>query len=149
MFRILAPITRLIIGGAQETVMLTADYHANLPEFVGKYEIDVVSGPQTGPEGSLIEEVRRRGTKLMIMSELVREVSPVNDLKAVWKLRQLMIDGKYDIVHTHSSKAGVLGRIAAKWAGVPLVIHTVHGWSYHEHMSASKKSFYVALEKVG
>jgi glycosyltransferase involved in cell wall biosynthesis len=149
MLKVLHPITRLIIGGAQENTMLTADYHTHLPEFAGKYQVDIVSGPQTGPEGSLIEEVRQRGTNLAIMPELRREVSPTNDLKAVWKLRQMMIDGKYDIVHTHSSKAGVLGRVAAKWAGVPLVIHTVHGWSFHEHMSDRKKNFYVALEKVG
>lgn len=149
MLKILHPITRLIIGGAQENTMLTADYHSHLPEFAGKYEVDVVSGPQTGPEGSLIEEVRQRGIKLTIMPELRREVSPANDLKAVWKLRQMMIDGKYDIVHTHSSKAGVLGRVAARWAGVPLSVHTVHGWSFHEHMSPSKKNFYVALEKIG
>ena len=149
MLKVLHPITRLIIGGAQENTMLTADYHVNLAEFAGKYEVDIVSGPQTGPEGSLIDEVRQRGTKLMIMPEMVREVSPMNDLKAVWKLRQMMIDGRYDIVHTHSSKAGVLGRVAAKWAGVPFVVHTVHGWSYHDHMSPRKKNFYVALEKVG
>lgn len=149
MLKVLHPITRLIIGGAQENTMLTADYHSRLPEYAGKYQVDVVSGPQTGPEGSLIEEVRQRGTKLTIMPELRREVSPANDLKAVWKLRQMMIDQKYDIVHTHSSKAGVIGRLAAKWADVPLVVHTVHGWSYHEHMSARKTNFYVALEKVG
>ncbi|MFK7803980.1 MAG: glycosyltransferase family 4 protein [Anaerolineae bacterium] len=149
MLRVLHPITRLIIGGAQENTMLTADYHTHLPEFSGKYQVDVVSGPQTGPEGSLIDEVRQRGTNLTIMPEMRREVSPANDLKAVWKLRQMMIEGKYDIVHTHSSKAGVIGRLAAKWAGVPLVVHTVHGWSYHEHMSPGKKNFYVALEKIG
>lgn len=149
MLKVLHPITRLIIGGAQENTMLTADYHSHLPEFEGKYQVDVVCGPQTGPEGSLIEETKHRGVKLTIMPEMVREVSPINDLKAIFKLRKMMLDGRYDIVHTHSSKAGVLGRIAAKWAGVPHIVHTVHGWSYHEHMSDRKKNFYVALEKIG
>ncbi len=147
--KVLHPITRLIIGGAQENTMLTADYHTHLPEFGGKYKVDVVCGPQTGPEGSLIEETRKRNIDLTIMPELLREISPINDLKAIFKLRKMMIEGNYDVVHTHSSKAGVLGRVAAKWAGVPHIVHTVHGWSYHEHMSARKKNLYVALEKLG
>ncbi len=149
MIKVLHPITRLIIGGAQENTMLTADYHSHLPEFNGKYQVDVVCGPQTGPEGSLIEETQNRGIDLTIMPELVREISPANDLKAIVKLRKMMIDGRYDVVHTHSSKAGVLGRIAAKLAGVPIIVHTVHGWSYHEHMSPRKKNLYVMLEKIG
>ena len=87
MLKVLHPITRLIIGGAQENTMLTADYHSHLPEFEGKYQVDVVCGPQTGPEGSLIEENKHRGVKLTIMPEMVREVSPINDLKAIFKLR--------------------------------------------------------------
>ncbi len=149
MLKVLHPITRLIIGGAQENTMLTADYHTHLPEFGGKYQVDVVSGPQTGPEGSIIEEVRRRGIKLTIMPEMRREISPLNDIKALFKLRQMMIDGQYDIVHTHSSKAGVLGRLAAKMAGVPLIVHTVHGWSYHDHMNPAKLKLYTTLEKIG
>ena len=129
--------------------MLTADYHNHLPEFAGKYEVDVVSGPQTGSEGSIIEEVRQRGINLTIMPELRREISPVNDIKALFLLRDMMKKGKYDLVHTHSSKAGVLGRLAAKMAGVPYVVHTVHGWSYHEHMSGTQLKLYTTLEKLG
>lgn len=149
MLKVLHPITRLIIGGAQENTMLTADYHNHLPAYAGQYKVDVVCGPQTGPEGSLIEEVRNRGISLTIMPELVREVDPIKDMKAIFALRKMMIQGGYDLVHTHSSKAGVLGRIAAKWAGVPTIVHTVHGWSYHEHLSPTRKRFYVALEKLG
>ena len=147
--RVLHPITRLIIGGAQENTMLTADYHNHLPEYAGHYHVDIVSGPQTGPEGSLIEETRQRGINLTIMPELLREVSLANDVKALFNLRRMMRAGRYDIVHTHSSKAGVLGRLAAKMAGVPLIVHTVHGWSFHDQMSPRKRRFYVALEKIG
>lgn len=149
--KVLHPITRLIIGGAQENTMLTADYHNHDRLYRSRYVVDVVSGPQTGPEGSLIEEVKKRGVKLTIMPELRREISPANELRAIIKLRQMMTapDGRpaYHIVHTHSSKAGVLGRIAAKWANVPIIVHTVHGWSFHDRMSARKRAFYVAMEK--
>jgi glycosyltransferase involved in cell wall biosynthesis len=153
MIRVLHPITRLIIGGAQENTMLTAQLMNHADPYKGRYQVDVVSGPQTGPEGSLIEEVRARDVHLTIMPELLREISPVNDLKAMINLRRMIRgnDGKpaYDIVHTHSSKAGVLGRLAAKWAGVPIIVHTVHGWSFHDKMSPRKKAMYVLLEKMG
>ncbi len=141
--RVLHPITRLIIGGAQENTMLTADYHNT----DGRYQVDIVSGPQTGPEGSLIEEVRQRGIPLTIMPEIVREINPVKDGTAVLKLKQIMQEGGYQIVHTHSSKAGVLGRWAAHLADVPIIIHTVHGWSFHDRMSPAKRQMYVLLEK--
>ncbi|MCP4424406.1 MAG: glycosyltransferase family 4 protein [Chloroflexi bacterium] len=144
-------ITRLIIGGAQETAMLIADYLLHEPEYVGKYQVAIISGPQTGSEGSLIEETRRRNVSLTILPELRREISPINDLRAVRQLRQMMQndDGspRYRIVHTHSSKAGVLGRWAAHLAGVPIIVHTVHGWSFHDRMSPVQRQMYVLLEK--
>lgn len=147
--RVLHPITRLIIGGAQENTMLTAVLMNKGVVGDGRYQVDIVSGPQTGPEGSLIEEIRQRGTSLTIMPELRREISPVNDLRAVQNLRRMMQAGGYHIVHTHSSKAGVVGRWAAHLAGVPLIIHTVHGWSFHDRMSPVKRQMYVLLEKFG
>jgi glycosyltransferase involved in cell wall biosynthesis len=147
--RVLHPITRLIIGGAQENTMLTADLMNKGAVGDGRYKVEIVSGPQTGPEGSLIEEVQARGTPLTIMPELLREVSPANDLKALLKLAKMMRRGRYQIVHTHSSKAGVLGRVAAKMARAPVIVHTVHGWSFHQRLSPRKLRFYVALEKLG
>lgn len=135
-------ITRLIVGGAQENTMYTA---ALLDP--ARYRVAVLCGPQTGAEGSLIEEVRARGVPLTIEPNLVREVSPLKDLVAVWKLYRLMRRERYTIVHTHSSKAGVLGRLAAKLAGVPVIVHTVHGWSFHDHMPTWRKTLYVTLEK--
>ncbi|MFQ5422273.1 MAG: glycosyltransferase family 4 protein, partial [Anaerolineae bacterium] len=101
------------------------------------------------PEGSLIKEVRRRGVPLTIMPQLRREVSPANDMVALVKLARMMRDGRFHIVHTHSSKAGVLGRAAARLGRVPIVVHTVHGWSFHDQMSPRRRHFYVALEKLG
>lgn len=148
---ILHIITRLIIGGAQETAILIADYLSRGPGYAGRYEVDLISGAQTGPEGSLIEETRRRGIPLAILPELRREISPIKDLQTVQKLWRMMRnrDGspRYRIVHTHSSKAGVLGRLAAVMAGIPIIVHTVHGWSFHDQMPPNTRRFYIALEK--
>jgi glycosyltransferase involved in cell wall biosynthesis len=147
--RVLHPITRLIIGGAQENTMLTADLMNKGAVGDGRYQVAIVCGLQTGPEGSLIEEVRARGTPLTIMPELRREVSPANDLKVLLKLARMMRRGRYQIVHTHSSKAGVVGRVAARMARIPVIVHTVHGWSFHQQLTPRKLRFYVALEKIG
>jgi glycosyltransferase involved in cell wall biosynthesis len=136
-------ITRLIVGGAQENTMFTA---ARLDPV--RYRVDVIAGPQTGSEGSLIEEVRARGLSLDIFSHLRREVAPWHDLPALLNLTRRIRRERYLIVHTHSSKAGVIGRIAAKLAGVPVIVHTVHGWSFHEHMSPIRRRLFIILEKI-
>jgi len=140
--RVLQLITRLIVGGAQEHAMLTAD-------FLGKnrYEVEVWSGPQTGSEGSLKAEFRRRGIKLEFIPELVREINSVKDFLALFKIIRKLKKQPFDIIHTNSSKAGILGRLAAKLAGVPIVVHTVHGWSFHDHMRTMERKIYIALEK--
>ncbi len=141
--RVLHVITRLIVGGAQENTMFTA---ALLDK--DHYQVDVICGPQTGSEGSLIDEVRSRDISLIIMPELLRQISPWLDIRALWKLYRLIRHHKYAIVHTHSSKAGILGRIAARLAGTPIIIHTVHGWSFHDHMSRLVKTSYIWLERL-
>lgn len=140
--RLLHPITRLIVGGAQENTLFTA-----LRLDPQRFEVDVVSGPQTGSEGSLIEEARRDGVRLTILPTLVRQISPINDLRALLSLRRIIRQGGYAIVHTHSSKAGLLGRIAARLAGTPMIIHTVHGWSFHAYMHPLVRRLYILLER--
>lgn len=142
-YRVLFVITRLIVGGAQETVMLLA-------EGLDKkhFQTDVLCGPQTGTEGSLIEEVRRRGISLTILPDLVRELDLIKDLKAFWKLYRFMKSGAYDIVHTNSSKAGILGRWAAWLAGIPVIVHTVHGWGHHDYQQRLVQRLFVWLERI-
>lgn len=141
--RILQLITRLIIGGAQETVWLTA---ALLDK--RRWVIEVLSGPQTGPEGSLIEIMREQHIPLTIEPALLRQISPLNDLRVMIRLVRFLRRGNYTIVHTNSSKAGILGRIAAKLASIPHIVHTVHGWSFHEHMSPLVRWTYILLERL-
>ena len=140
--KVLHPITRLIVGGAQENTLFTAE---RLPK--NFFKVDVLSGIQTGSEGSLIEEAYQRQISLLLVPELLREISPLNDWKAYKKIKSIIREGKYSIIHTHSSKAGILGRIAALHASTPIIIHTVHGWSFHEQMSPLKRFFYISLEK--
>ena len=141
-FPVLQAITRLIVGGAQETVMYIA---ALLDK--ERFRVDVLSGPQTGSEGSLIEELRTRGIPLTILPDMVRQISPVHDSLALLKMTHLIQTNRYIIVHTNSSKAGVIGRLAARMAGTPIIVHTVHGWSFHEHMAPWLKKIYTSLER--
>lgn len=108
----------------------------------------IICGPQTGPEGSLIEEVQARGVPLTIEPVLVREINPLKDALAVGRLIQFMRRGRFTIVHTHSSKAGILGRWAAKLAGVPIIVHTVHGWGHHDRQHPLVRQIYIWLEKL-
>jgi glycosyltransferase involved in cell wall biosynthesis len=135
-------ITRLIVGGAQENTLYTAMLLDQKT-----YTVEVLSGPQTGSEGSLIEEGRTKGVKITILPALVRQVNPWMDLKALWQMVGYLRKNRYGIVHTHSSKAGILGRIAARLAGIPVIIHTVHGWSFHDHMPKPTKFTYIWLER--
>jgi glycosyltransferase involved in cell wall biosynthesis len=141
--RVLHIITRLIIGGAQENTMLTA---ALLDPT--RYTVEVISGPQTGREGSLIPEVRARGVQLTILPSLVREVHLLKDPAALVALARLIRRGRYDIVHTHSSKAGILGRWAARLADVPIIVHTVHGWGHHDRQRTLVRRTYILLERI-
>lgn len=141
--RVLHPITRLIVGGAQENTLYTAE---RLDP--ARFDVTVVCGPQAGPEGSLLQEARDRGIALCVLPDLVRQVSPLRDLRALMALRRMLRTGGFTIVHTHSSKAGVLGRVAALLAGTPIVVHTVHGWSFHDHMPPLTRWTYILLERA-
>jgi glycosyltransferase involved in cell wall biosynthesis len=141
--RVLHLITRLIVGGAQENALDTARLLDK-----SRWEVAVVAGPETGSEGSLIQAAREQGVDLTIQPALVRRVHPLKDLLAVWRLRRLIKDGRYTIVHTHSSKAGILGRWAARFAGAPVIVHTVHGWGHHSRQRPIVRAGYIWLERL-
>jgi glycosyltransferase involved in cell wall biosynthesis len=85
---------------------------------------------------------------LGVLPNMVREISPWRDAAMLLQLTSLLRREKFDIVHTHSSKAGIIGRIAARLAGVPHIMHTVHGWGFHDHMNPALRAFYIALERL-
>jgi glycosyltransferase involved in cell wall biosynthesis len=139
--RVAHVITRMIVGGAQETVLLAAALADT-----SRFEPVVVCGPQTGSEGSLHEEVRRRGVDLVLVPELVREVRPMKDARVVGALSRLFRERGTHVVHTNSSKAGIVGRLAARSAGIPAV-HTVHGWPFHDRQPSPVSSTWRLLER--
>lgn len=124
--RVTHVITRLIVGGAQENTVATVLGLQAKPDLL----VDLISGPTHGPEGSLESAFASEPTLLTIVPELVRPVHPCYDWRALQRLTQIFRQTKPDIVHTHSGKAGILGRIAAKRAGVPIILHTIHGPSF-------------------
>jgi glycosyltransferase involved in cell wall biosynthesis len=134
----------MILGGAQEDALVTV----NALRRTGAYEAGIVAGPETGPEGELLSEARGCGLPVRVVPEMRRAVRPVLDLAAVSALRRLFSELKPDIVQTHSSKAGVLGRLAARAAGVPVVIHRVHGVAFGPWQTRFGNTAFVAAERA-
>ena len=136
-------ITRLVIGGAQENTLATI---AGLRE---KNDVDVhlISGPTTGPEGSLATTAAKIPGLLTLVPELIRPVHPLKDIIALRRLEKILRAQKPDLVHTHSGKAGILGRLAAHRAGVPLIIHHIHGPSFGPFQGTIANRIFTAAEK--
>jgi len=140
--RIAHVITRLIIGGAQENTVLSCEGLQ-----ARGHEVTLLSGPTTGPEGSIVERARGGAYAFVEIPYLVRQVSPTRDLHAYLALKRFFRATRPDVVHTHSSKAGVIGRIAAHAAGVPIIVHTIHGMSFNRTQSWIVQHAYAAAER--
>jgi len=140
-------ITRLVIGGAQENTLATVSGLRTRPDL----EVKLISGPTIGPEGSLEPTARDifsdQPEHFTVVPELVRPVHPWKDFIALRKLEKLLRAQSPDIVHTHSGKAGILGRLAAKRAGVPLIIHHIHGPSFGNFQGALANIIFTAAER--
>ncbi|MGE3107413.1 MAG: glycosyltransferase [Phycisphaerales bacterium] len=133
--RILHISTRLILGGSQENTVLSCEGQARLG-----HDVHLAFGPIYGPEGSMLERVERfrtadgRGITTHVVPDLCREISPGRDRRCIEQIRSLIRAIKPDVVHTHSSKAGIVGRLAgwrvrredAGFASMG-VVHTIHG----------------------
>lgn len=133
-------ITKLELGGAQKSVLYSVR-NLNRPP-IKTYLL-------CGKGGYLDKEAKKNVKGLFFIPDLVREISPLKDLKAFLQIRKRLKNIKPDIVHTNSSKAGILGRLAA--ASIikgPKIVHTVHGFSFYEGQKPLKKYFYVTAEKL-
>lgn len=98
-------------------------------------------------EGPLTDELKRLDIPCQIMPELTRPVRPHKDLVAYFSLKNHFKQQRFAVVHTHSSKPGIIGRLAARRAGVPAIVHHVQGFAFHEYSGAAKRWFYSRLEK--
>src|ERR1041385_1933943 len=135
-------ITRLVIGGAQENTVATV---LGLREIPG-LQVDLISGPTIGPEGSL-EPLLAGRQELIRVPSLVRPVNPWQDFRAFSRLTSLLKSLRPDIVHTHSGKAGLLGRLAARRARVQVIIHHIHGPSFGPFQGPVANSLFRSAER--
>jgi glycosyltransferase involved in cell wall biosynthesis len=131
-------ITKLELGGAQEVALRVV---SSLDR--GLFRAVLIAGPG----GLLLEEAQMLpGVEVRIVSSLVREITPLNDLRALVQLVQAFRQLRPKIVHTHSSKAGILGRLAAWMAGVPVIVHTIHGYGITPEQPGWVRRILIALE---
>ena len=140
--RVTHVITRLIVGGAQENTIASVLGLRTKPGL----DVDLLAGPTEGVEGSLQAVVEREGC-LTVVPELIRAVRPWTDWLAYRRLFRHFSAKRPDIVHTHSGKAGILGRLAARQAGVPIVIHSIHGPSFGPFQGALANAVFAAAER--
>jgi glycosyltransferase involved in cell wall biosynthesis len=132
-------VTRMDLGGAQEAALETA---VRLDQEI--YDVRLLAGKGGALDGEASERLRER---FVPVKSLVHPVSPLKDAIALAWLWAFFVRGRFDVVHTHSSKAGLLGRIAAFLARTPRVIHTVHGWSFNDFQGGATYTFFALLER--
>ena len=150
--RIVHIITRLILGGAQENTLITCKLLARRG-----HDVTLITGPAIGPEGELFEQAKKESYKIITVNEMIRAINPVKDWIAYRKIKKLLQEIKPDIVHTHSAKAGILGRYAGyklknirmtnDEQRIPKIVHTIHGLAFHQYQSQWLNRFYIAIEK--
>jgi glycosyltransferase involved in cell wall biosynthesis len=149
--KILHIITRLDMGGSAQNTLLTC------LKLSPKFEMVLVCGlsqesGMTGSEKKAVDtqmnKARVNGVKIIQTPSLLRRISPVNDIRAMCDLVRLIKIERPDVVHTHTSKAGTLGRIAAKIARIPIIMHTPHGHVFVGHFGPILSRIFLWIEKL-
>jgi glycosyltransferase involved in cell wall biosynthesis len=132
-------ITRLDLGGAQQNTLYCCEQHDRK-----KFDVILISGVG----GYLDAEAKKiKNCKIYFLPELKHAIHPFWDFAALLKIAAVLKKEKVHIIHTHSSKAGFLGRWAARLAGVPAIVHTVHGWSFFKEQFFLTRFLYQMLER--
>jgi glycosyltransferase involved in cell wall biosynthesis len=136
-------ITRLDLGGSAENTLLTA---------IGLrsrgYAVDLICGKTDNPPSQSEIKALDCGVRIIRINELVRPIAPVSDALALIRLIRLMRENRYDLIHTHTSKAGIVGRIAGAIAGVPIIVHTPHGHIFYGYFSSMLTAVFTWLERI-
>ena len=144
-------ITRLIVGGAQENTLLSCEGQHDLG-----HEVTLITGPAVGPEGSLMDRARQYGYRVEVIEAMGRAIRPLRDWGVYQSMVRSIVTLRPEIVHTHSSKAGIIGRWAAHKAGKiiekaggrrPGVVHTIHGLAFTASTKRAVNKVYEWLER--
>jgi glycosyltransferase involved in cell wall biosynthesis len=141
--RVVHIITRMIVGGAQENTRYNC---LDLMQHHGD-EVTLVTGPALGAEGQLLQATNTSVLPVVMVPSLIRAIQPWRDAVAYRQLIATLKRLRPDVVHTHSAKAGLLGRAAAWSLRIPCVVHTVHGAPFHDYQSAASRHFFQACER--
>jgi glycosyltransferase involved in cell wall biosynthesis len=136
--KVLHLITLSVIGGAQDNTFGTCELHDR-----SRYEVHLACNP----DGQWIDRARQSVERFHPLANLQTPPSPKKDLRTLWDLVRLLRRERFDIVHTHTAKAGFLGRLACWVCRVPVVIHTYHAFPFHDHMSRAKHTFFRGMER--
>jgi len=140
--RVLRLFSRLNIGGPSLHVILLSE------GLVARgYETRLVVGEESPREGNFLDLAAAKGDRVEKLAALGREIRPASDLAVLWRLMRLMRSFRPQIVHTHTAKAGFVGRVAARLAGVPVVVHTFHGHVLHGYFGPTKTALFRFLER--
>ncbi len=131
-------ITRMIVGGAQENTLLCCK---DLVRSHGD-RVLLITGPALGPEGDLLQREGCAGVPVSMISSLRRPIHPWRDARSYRELKTVLRDFAPDVVHTHSAKGGLLGRLAAWSLGVPAILHTVHGAPFHDYQGTVPRQLF-------
>lgn len=139
---VLRVIARLNVGGpAIHATLLTDRLNP------ARFATTLVAGSEEAGEANYLE-LHGRSMPVLILPDLGREIRPLSDVRTVWRLMQIIRRERPHIVHTHTAKAGALGRLAAILCGVPIVVHTYHGHVLRGYFSPAKTAVYRAIERL-
>ena len=142
MYKVLRIINRFNLGGPTYNAGYLTKY---LPD---NFETKLIGGPNEKSEADSLFILESIGVKGHVIEEMRRSINPLNDLRAFRKILKIIKNYKPDIVHTHASKAGTLGRLAAWFSGVPVIVHTYHGHVFHSYFSAFKTFIFKTIERL-
>ena len=134
-------ITKMVYGGASiGTLRLAQDMDPSV------IHSTIVCGRQSRDEGNLLEDIEKKSFDTVVIPEIVREINPIKDITALIKAVRFMKSERFDIIHAHGSRAGVISRLAAAVCRVPVVLYTVHGWSLKAGLSLT--SLFMWVERI-